>query len=152
MFRLFTEFNPTTKNYDTYLASGNASLLQVNFWYLLTPPAASTNFIASGMGFFIKGDEYRPNFDLPRKNARVTIIGTTALLNNLMGKPVATAAQPAYLICVLKLITDSINNDDVVIRFDNKASSKFVNNADAQDLGGGGSAKPFLHFHRIVSP
>jgi hypothetical protein len=62
-----------------------------------------------------------------------------------MGKPKEIAQQASpYL--RLKLITDSANNDDIVIGFDSKASAKFVNNEDAVDLGGSGSIESLSSF------
>jgi hypothetical protein len=55
--------------------------------------------------------------------------------HNLMGMPSAAATQPQPLLR-LKMLMDSINTDEIVIRLNNKASTKFAENEDAEDMGG----------------
>jgi hypothetical protein len=55
--------------------------------------------------------------------------------HNLMVMPSAAATQPQPLLR-LKMLMDSINTDEIVIRLNNKASTKFAENEDAEDMGG----------------
>ncbi|MDB5142784.1 MAG: hypothetical protein JWQ66_1497 [Mucilaginibacter sp.] len=56
----------------------------------------------------------------------------------LMGMPSAAATLPDPLLR-LKMLMDSINTDEIVIRLDNMASTKFVDSEDAEDIGGMGA-------------
>src|ERR1700761_7056610 len=46
-----------------------------------------------------------------------------------------SSTQPNPLLR-LKMLADNTNTDEIVIRLNNSTSSKFVENEDAQDLGG----------------
>jgi hypothetical protein len=69
------------------------------------------------------------------RNTTPTENKATENQRTLMSMPSAAATLPDPLLR-LKMLMDSINTDEIVIRLDNKASTKFVDGEDAEDLGG----------------
>jgi hypothetical protein len=94
--------------------------------------------IASGQGFFIQTTAAGQTLSF-RETAKTSTQPCSCGLHNLMGKPVEFAARPEPLLR-LKLSRDSINTDEIVIRMNNQSSTRFVENEDAQDMGGGSNA------------
>ena len=114
--------NPVTKNYDTYNATTGIAT------------GSATRIIPSGQGFFVQANLASPSLtfnESAKINAQVT--GN----NLLMGTPVTQAAYSSYL--RLKLVTDTINNNDMVIGFNSTSSSKFNGNEDSEFYPGSGS-------------
>lgn len=112
-------FNPRTNNYDTYTSttgavSGNGS-----------------NLIVSGQGFFVQSNNHSSSLTF-NESAKITAQLTGN--NLLMGKPLAQKAYQSYL--RLKLVTDSINYDDMVIGFNSSSSSQYNPAEDAAYLPG----------------
>jgi len=114
--------NPGTSNYDTYNAST----------HFATGIASKT--IPSGQGFFVDANNASPTLtfnESAKTNTQVT--GT----NLEMGTPASQTAYNSYL--RLKLVTDSINYDDIVIGFNASSTTKYDPNIDARFLPGFGS-------------
>ncbi len=110
--------NPTTNNYDTYIAGGAAT-------------GSASKIIPSGQGFFVRANNPSPTLtfnETAKTNTEVT--GS----NLLMGTSPAPLAVQQLL--RLKLVTDSINYDDIVISFNSSASSKYNSSEDAEYLAG----------------
>ncbi|MGZ3834677.1 MAG: T9SS type A sorting domain-containing protein [Mucilaginibacter sp.] len=108
------EFNPVTKNYDTYQVGGSHT-------------NKGSRTIASGQGFFVSakpGDAAQLTFN---ESAKVTTQNTG--LNLFMGKPADLVVNDQSL--RLQLAKDSINTDDIQINFNNTANAGFVQNEDA---------------------
>ncbi|MDR3693257.1 putative Ig domain-containing protein [Mucilaginibacter sp.] len=114
--------NPVTKNYDTYNAATSLAT------------GSATKIIPSGQGFFIQANLASPSLtfnESAKINAQVT--GS----NLLMGAPATQSAYNSYL--RIKLITDTINNSDIIIGFNNTSSAKFNGNEDSEFHPGSGS-------------
>ncbi len=137
------EFNNTTKQYGSYTAIKSTSTTEHGTGTTHYTNGA-TNYIASGMGFFVVSTAPGQTLTFT-ENAKISTNGSATFLKNLMGKPKETAEQPVPYVR-LKLITDSVNNDDIVIGFDNKASDKFVDNEDVIDIGGSGAPESLSSF------
>ncbi|RYE23986.1 MAG: T9SS type A sorting domain-containing protein [Sphingobacteriales bacterium] len=135
-------FNPTTKQYNTYQQkSGFFSTADTttNINPGLATGSAS-NMIASGQGFFIRATSATQTLSF-REGAKVTTQPTAANLNLLMSLPqqVNTETETPMSILRLKLIKDSISNDDVVLAFNKDAIDNYSSQEDAEDLGGIGA-------------
>jgi hypothetical protein len=102
-----------------------------------TATGSASNMIASGQGFFIKATTGNQSLSF-RETAKTSTQPVAATLHNLMGTPKEFAVTPAPLLR-LKLVKDSVNTDEIVIRLSEQASNKFVFNEDAEDMGGNGA-------------
>lgn len=114
--------NPVTSNYDTYNANTGIAT------------GSAGNIIPSGQGFFVQANGTSPTLtftESAKSSAQVT--GSSLLL----GTPVAQTGYDSYM--RLKLITDSLNNDDMVIGFSNMATPGFNSIQDSQFLPGSGT-------------
>jgi hypothetical protein len=139
-------FNPSTRQFDTYMQkSGSVSLADttttVNPSSMYT--GAASNMIASGQGFFVQATAANQTLSF-RETAKTTTQPTSSNLIQLMTMPKSFAAtvtetQPAEPVLRFKMRMDSINTDDVVIGFSGKSSNTFVNEEDAEDMGGNGA-------------
>jgi hypothetical protein len=101
-------FNPTTGNYNTYNATTHIAT------------GSATNIITSGQGFFVQANTASPTLtfnEAAKTNTEVT--GT----NLLMGTPAAQTAYNSYM--RLQIVSDAINNDDMVIGFNQGSSTQF---------------------------
>jgi len=114
--------NPVTKNYDTYNA--NTALAT----------GSATRIIPSGQGFFIQANLASPSITF-NESAKINAQVTASTL--LMGAPGKQTAYKSYL--RIKLITDTINNSDMVIGFNSTSSTKFNGNEDSEFYPGSGS-------------
>jgi hypothetical protein len=114
-----------------------------------TAIGSSSNMIASGQGFFIKANAANSQTLSFRETAKTNTQPTAASLHNLMSIPNArpkefvTRPEPLFR---LKLVKDSINTDEIAIRMNRKASTKFVEGEDAQDMGGSGAFESLSAF------
>jgi hypothetical protein len=125
-------FNEANNQYESYIQkTGAVDTTSVNPG---TATGSASNMIASGQGFFIVATTGNQSLSF-RETAKTSSQPVAATLHNLMGMPKAFAATPDPLLR-LKLLKDSVNTDEIVIRLDNQASTKFVFNEDAQDMGG----------------
>jgi hypothetical protein len=115
-------FNPFTGNYDTYNASSGIS------------NGTATKIIPSGQGFFVQANAPSPKLAF-NESAKITAQVTGS--NLLLGTPAAQTAYSSYL--RLKIIADSTNWDDIVIGFNNKATTKFDYIGDSGFLPGNGA-------------
>ncbi len=130
-------FNPVTNQYDTYITTSAST----GTHYAGNGGAAgtgnATNIIASGQGFFVQATSAAASSLVFTENAKLATAQVTGS-SLLMGAPVAeTVAQQLRL----KMITDSINYDDIVIGFRSTASPKFDGMEDARYIPGNGAAE-----------
>ena len=116
-------FNPYNKNYAAYTKGGGG-----------IGSNGATNIIASGEGFFVVDTVATGGFITFNEAAKsnVQLVSGTTLL---MGKP-TDVAQMQYL--RLQLAKDSINTDDMVVRFVSSASPAYVPDEDAPYRAGFG--------------
>ena len=127
-------FNPFTNQYDTYLttsAGGGTSNGGGT-----DGSGYATNIIASGQGFFVQANALSPKlvFNESAKSATSQVTG-----NNLfMGTP---ATQSADQLLRLRVIADSLNYDDITIRFSSTASPQYNGDEDAEYFAGSGAAE-----------
>ncbi|MBE7178540.1 MAG: hypothetical protein INR69_19210, partial [Mucilaginibacter polytrichastri] len=123
-------FNPTNKQYASYLPSATADTVNA----VNAGTNGASNIIASGQGFFIRAAAAGGTFRF-MEAAKTTSQPTATSLNRLMGIPVSSVpgVQP-YL--RLQMKKDSINDDDILIRFDNAFSDDYNPSEDAEDMGG----------------
>jgi hypothetical protein len=148
-------YNPTSKQYDTYLQAPTISA--VTDTTTTINPAGSihtgdaSNMIASGQGFFIRATTTGQTLSF-RESAKTNTQPPAANLMRLMSAPVnpgamafssapATVQEPAGIFPMLnfKLSKDSINTDDVVVAFNNRTGNSFTPTDDAEDLNGNGA-------------
>ncbi len=131
-------FDVVNKQYEAYipaLEGDTTSIIPVNA--TASGPAAS-NMIASGQGFFVLASAPGQTLSF-RETAKMNTQPVAASVNMLMGMPKQLAAAAPKPSLHFRLLKDSINTDEIVIRLDNNAKSKFIINEDALDLGGSGS-------------
>jgi hypothetical protein len=112
--------NPATENYDTYQYGGNHT-------------NNGTRYIASGQAFFVKAACTCSQVTF-NESAKVNNLNTG--LSLFMGNPANLATNNQYL--RLQLAKDSVNSDDILIRFNKGAGTQYDENADAQYLQGFG--------------
>ena len=124
------ELNPITHNFETYevgqsplgsVATGNA-----------------TRYIASGQGFFVQATAASPALTF-NEAAKVTTQNTGASLfmatkNDLASINGSNIAQHLSL----EMALDSVNTNEIIVRFNNNASSAFNNIEDAPYMIGSG--------------
>jgi len=117
-------FNPGTSNYDTYNANT----------HIATGSASKT--IPSGQGFFVLANNTSPTLtfnESAKSNTQVT--GS----NLEMGTAVAQTAYNSYL--RLKLVTDTLNNRDMVIGFNSTSTMAYNPAEDDQFYPSAGAAQ-----------
>jgi hypothetical protein len=118
------ELDPVSKNYGQYELDG--SNLSTNH---------ASRYIASGQGFFVLALGSSPVPQLTfNETSKVENIQNTGL-NLLMGKPLATTPVQ-YL--RLQMTMDSVNTDETIIRFADKAQNTYIFNEDAPYRTGSG--------------
>jgi hypothetical protein len=117
-------FNPTTGNYNTYNATTHIST------------GAASKIITSGQGFFVQANAASPTLTFNESAKTATEVTGS---NLLMGTPVSQTAYNSYL--RLQVVTDAINNDDMVIGFNQASSGKYNPAEDSQILPGSGAAQ-----------
>ncbi|MDF2431613.1 MAG: trimeric autotransporter adhesin [Mucilaginibacter sp.] len=116
------QFDPATKNYATYNAATNIAT------------GNGGKIIASGQAFFVQANALSPMLtfqESAKSSAQVT--GS----NLLMGTPASQTAYNSYL--RLKLVTDTINYNDMVIGFNSSSDAKFNPAEDSEFLAGLGA-------------
>lgn len=135
-------FNAFSKQYESYIPlGGGQDTVSINPGVAI---GSASNMIASGQGFFVQASAAGQSLSF-RETAKTNTQPTISLLQNLMGKPVATTAGPKSLLR-LQLLKDSINNDEIVIRLGNNFNAKYVLGEDAFDLGGSGAPESLSVF------
>ena len=110
----FYVYNGINKNYAAYTAGSGG-----------VGTNGGTNIIPSGQGFFVIAKTASAKL-IFNESAKTT--GQVTGSNLLMGKP-ADVATLQYL--RLQMAADTVNTDDMVVRFDNTASADYVPNEDA---------------------
>ncbi|MGZ3879238.1 MAG: MBG domain-containing protein, partial [Mucilaginibacter sp.] len=120
------ELNPLTQNYDVYEAA------QTPLGSVFTNHGTRT--IESGQGFFVLALNTGPAQLIFNESAKVTTQNTG--LNLMMGKPADQVANTQLL--RLQLAKDSVNTDDILIRFNDNAKATFDINEDAPYRQGSG--------------
>jgi hypothetical protein len=119
--------DPVSKNYGVYMA--NSGLPGTN---------NATHIIPSGQGFYLLAQSTGASLTF-NEDAKTTVQVTGPAL--LLGKPVATTVtQYLHLKLSQKLSQDSVQADEIYIRFNNSATSKFLVNEDAAQMQGFGIA------------
>ncbi|MDB5136182.1 MAG: hypothetical protein JWP37_2785 [Mucilaginibacter sp.] len=108
--------NPTSKNYRIY-QSGHGGIA--------TDGTTSSNIIPSGQGFFVVATAASPALVFTEL-AKTTLQPPT--LNIYMGTPVDYANNQYIRV---QLAKDSVNSDDMLIRFSNNASAAYNASVDA---------------------
>ncbi|MDB5142437.1 MAG: hypothetical protein JWQ66_1150, partial [Mucilaginibacter sp.] len=144
-------FNEASKQYYPYMQKTSISSVADTTTSVNpgTSVGSSSNMIASGQGFFIKATVVNSQTLSFRETAKTSTQPTAANLHNLMSTPGAGpkefALQPEPLFR-LQLVTDSVNTDEIVIRMNKQASTKFVDGEDAEDLGGSSALESLSAF------
>ncbi|MDB4904323.1 MAG: Cadherin-like beta sandwich domain protein [Mucilaginibacter sp.] len=119
--------DPVSKNYGVYMANSG-----------LPPSNNATHIIPSGQGFFVVAQSTGASLTF-NEDAKTTVQVTGP--NLLLGKPVANdVIQYLHLKLSQKQGQDSVQADEVYIRFNNRASSNFLINEDAAQKPGFGIA------------
>jgi hypothetical protein len=116
-------FDPRTKNYATYnaftgIATGNGGKI-----------------IGNGQGFYIQANAPSPSLTFNESSKTTQQLSGPTLL---LGAPVVQTAYNSYL--RLKLVTDSVNFDDMVIGFNSLSTTKFNPKEDSEFLAGIGTS------------
>ncbi len=114
------ELNPKTQNYDTYQKGG-----------LFTN--SGTRTIVSGQGFFVLASNASAQLIF---NETAKVATQNAGLSLMMGKPVNQIVNNQFL--RLQLALDSVNTDDMLISFNDKAKTSFNIAEDAPYRQGNG--------------
>ncbi len=150
-------FNPVTKQYCSYqqkssITSAADTTTSINPG--ISSDGYASNMIPSGEGFFIKATGTGQTFTFT-ENAKVTTQPLTTSLGELMstgnkslpsahrsadlaGLANASATQPDALLR-LRMVTDSLNTDEVVLVFNSQGAAAYSAQQDALDLGGNGA-------------
>lgn len=115
------ELNPVTKNYDTYQVGG-----------AYTNKGSRT--IASGQGFFVLATNSAAQMNI-NESAKTTTQNTGSGL--FMAVHAVKPVNNSYI--RLAIAADSINSDDMMIRFNNQANTGYVMNEDAPYMQGMGT-------------
>ncbi|WP_426589334.1 T9SS type A sorting domain-containing protein [Mucilaginibacter sp. R-33] len=162
-------YNPKTKQYASYMQKATAistADTTTNINPGISSDGYASNMIASGQAFFIQATSASQSLTF-RESAKSTTQPTASNLIALLSAPAdkglqklaATAANMGILkaataqsaasqqnasssaepILRLQMIKDSINTDDIVLAFNNDASTAFENSKDAEDLGTNGA-------------
>ncbi|GAA4319141.1 hypothetical protein GCM10023149_17680 [Mucilaginibacter gynuensis] len=134
-------YNPSNKQYGTYLrrtATITSSADTTTTVYTGTNNAS--NMIASGQGFFVRAVSTAGTLSF-REGARTTAQPSATNLNLLMGLPKQFAVDPPRPepSMRLKMVKDTINDDEVLINFDNNYAAEYDSNEDGIDIGGNGA-------------
>ncbi len=132
---VFNEANGQYESYQQKVGAITSADTTTNINPGTVTGTSASNMIASGQGFFVKATVANSQTLSFRETAKTSTQPTAATLHNLMGTPKEFAVQPEPLFR-LKLIKDTVNTDEIVIRMSSQASTKFVENEDAEDLGG----------------
>jgi hypothetical protein len=116
--------NPITSNFDTYNATTGIAT------------GSASNVIPSGQGFFVQANNHSASLTFNESAKTSAQVSGSSLL---LGTPDKQTAYNSYL--RLKLVTDTLNNDDIVVGFNSTSSTKFNGTEDAQFMPGSGSAQ-----------
>ncbi|RYE23985.1 MAG: T9SS type A sorting domain-containing protein [Sphingobacteriales bacterium] len=133
-------FNPTTKQYDTYIQK-SGTIVSGDTTININPGIATgsaSNMIASGQGFFIRATSASQTLSF-RENAKTTAQPVASGTLQLMSLPVEFAANEPDPLLRLKLIKDSVSTDEVVLSFNKNTTPDFKAGEDAEDMGGTGA-------------
>ena len=128
------EFDPVTKQYDTFLAtSASGGYATGN----------GSRYVMSGQGFFVQANTTNPQL-IFTENAKAPTQQTTG--SNLeMARRIAALAPtpqtPGSQVMRLKLSVDSVNYDDIALVFNSSASASYDPTEDAPYLAGNGAAE-----------
>jgi hypothetical protein len=148
-------YNPTTKQYDTYMQAPSVSAVADTTTTVKPSGSIATgdasNMIASGQGFLIRATTTGQTLSF-RETAKTNTQPAAANLIRVMSAPVnmgamafSSAPQPSNNVAGVvpmlsfRLIKDSINTDDVVLAFNNRTGNNFSPDDDAEDLHGNGA-------------
>jgi len=121
--------NPITSNYDTYNANTGIST------------GSASNVIPSGQGFFVQSNAHSSALTFT-ESAKISAPVTGS--NLLMGKPATQSAYNTFM--RMKLITDTINYQDMVIGFNSTSTTSFNPSEDSEFLPGSGSVQALAAF------
>ncbi len=161
-------FNPVNKQYETYMQKLGAittadTTTNVNPG---TAVGAASNMIASGQGFFLRATNGTQTFKF-RENSKSLIQPAAANLIKIFStNQTSMAATPAPAsgsepLIRLKLIADEINDDEIVVVLNSAAKINYIQNEDAEDIGGSGAVvslsslsddKTNLSINRLPAP
>ncbi|MBS1529599.1 MAG: hypothetical protein JSU01_04790 [Bacteroidetes bacterium] len=129
-------FNPTNKQYEAYMQKSGA-ISSADTTSNLDPGTAvgsASNMIASGQGFFVRASAANQTLSF-RETAKTSTQPSMTKLNTLMGIAKGSVSTDEPLIR-LQMSEDPINTDEIVVRLDNKTSTAYSMNEDAEDMGG----------------
>ena len=119
--------DPITSNYDTYNATTGIST------------GKATKIIPSGQGFFVESNNHSSALTFTENAKSATQVTST---NLLMARRVAAGTQPqtGYGSFIrINMVTDAIDQTDIVIGFNTGATTAFNNTIDAKLLAGAGA-------------
>ncbi len=145
---IFNQYNDQYEAYTqkTTISSAADTTTTVNPG---TAQGAASNMIFSGQGFFIKATVANSQTLSFRETAKTSTQPSTTSLYDQMSTPHSGpkefVIQPEPLFR-LKLIKDTINTDEIVIRMNKQSSMKFVDSEDAEDLGGSNALESLSAF------
>ncbi|MBE7179205.1 MAG: hypothetical protein INR69_22570, partial [Mucilaginibacter polytrichastri] len=130
-------FNPTNKQYESYIRpSGNPAndtIQTTNNGTLYAGTGSASNVIASGQGFFVRANAAGGTLRF-LESAKTIAQPAVASLNKVMGIPVSTV-QGQFPYMRIQLKKDSLNDDDILIRFMEDGQEKYDAKEDAEDMG-----------------
>lgn len=115
-------FDPVSKNYGAYIKGGGVGTHN------------TTGTLPSGQGFFVVASAATAKL-IFNESAKINTQVTG--LNLLMTRAVEQASVNQYM--RLQLAKDSVNTDDIIIHFNNNASTAFVKDEDAPYWSGMGA-------------
>ena len=140
-------FNPRTSQYDTFIASSSSGG---------TATGNASRYVASGQGFVVQATTASASLVISEyakvvlNNNAVAGTGAVPAAAKLIGDSLLMSTQPIQTTIPqslrLKLVTDSINYDDIYIGFNSSSSTGYNNNEDALFLPGTNAPESLASF------
>ena len=140
-------FNPRTSQYDTFLATSSSGG---------TATGNASRYVASGQGFVVQATTASASLVISEyakvvlNNNGVAGTGAVPVAAKLIGDSLLMSRQPIQTEVPqslrLKLVTDSINYDDIYIGFNSSSSTAYNNNEDAMFLPGNNAPESLASF------
>jgi phosphotransferase system IIA component len=140
-------FNPVTSQYDTFQATSSTGG---------TATGTASRYIASGQGFFVLATLANPKLVISEyakvlwNDGNAVNTGVLPAGAQLTGTSLLMSTTPQQAVVPqtlrLKLVTDSINFDDIVIGFNSSASAAYDPNEDGRYLAGSNAPEGLASF------
>ena len=133
------EFDPVTKQYDTFIATSASGG---------TATGNGSRYVMSGQGFFVQANAANAQLVFSENAKAPTQLSTGSAL--LMARRIAALApspqSAGSQVMRLKLSIDSVNYDDIALIFNASASANYKGNEDAAYIKGNDAAEGLSSF------